>query len=198
MTDKIILYPLINKSDFLYKEYNLLPNDITLINNLIVTPLTLYFLYKKKLKLSFVFLYMRAYLDGVDGYIARKYKKGTKLGEIYDHVSDSIYSGFISLFVLDNITDNEIKYPISYIVSIIIMVCNFNKKYKYIGEKIMGAGGNSETYSTIINMLPCLLILKNKSSSTKYADKEIIRNVYTIFPSMFIRKKNKLLDFKNE
>ena len=116
MTDKIILYPLINKSDFLYKEYNLLPNDITLINNLIVTPLTLYFLYKKKLKLSFVFLYMRAYLDGVDGYIARKYKKGTKLGEIYDHVSDSIYSGFISLFVLDNITDNEIKYPISYIV----------------------------------------------------------------------------------
>ena len=46
-----------------------------------------------------------------------------------------------------------------------------------------------------INMLPCLLV---ENKFFKHIDKEKIRNGYTIFPSMFIRKKNKLLDFKNE
>jgi hypothetical protein len=160
MTDKIILYPIIYKSDFLYKDYNLSPNDITLINNLIVTPITLYSLYKKNIKLAFIFLYLRAYLDGVDGYIARKYKKYSKLGEIYDHVSDSIYSGFIMLFCLDQITQNKIKYCISYMTAITVMICNFDNNYKHISEKIMGAGGSENTYSTLINFFPLIFVNK--------------------------------------
>ena len=162
MSYKIILYPIIKKSDFLYTEYDFCPNDITLINNIIITPLLLYFLYNNKFKLSFLFLYLRAVLDGVDGYIARKYKKYSKLGEIYDHVSDAIYSGFITLYCLEKISKNKgINNSISYIISIIIMMINFDKRLKFIGENIMGAGGSENTYSTLINLIPLIFVNKN-------------------------------------
>ena len=161
MSDNIILYPIIKKSDFLYTECDLCPNDITIINNVIITPLLLYFLYKNKFKLSFIFLYLRAVLDGVDGYIARKYKKYSKLGEIYDHVSDSIYSGFITLYCLSKISKNNgVNNSISYIVSIVIMMINFDKRLKFLGENIMGAGGSENTYSTLINFIPLIFVNK--------------------------------------
>ena len=184
MTDKIILYPIIYKSDFLYKDYDLSPNDITLINNLIVTPITLYSLYKKNIKLSFIFLYLRAYLDGVDGYIARKYKKYSKLGEIYDHVSDSIYSGFIMLFCLDQITQNKIKYCISYMTAITVMICNFDNNHKHISEKIMGAGGSDNTYSTMINFIPLIFITKKINFKNIYLksleNKILLKNILSL------------------
>jgi len=178
MSDNLILYPIIKKSDFLHTEMKLSPNEITLINNLIISPILLYFLYSNNTKISFILLYLRSYLDGVDGYIARKYNKGSKLGEIYDHVSDSIYSGFITLYCLNQISSHhKINYSISYVVSIIIMMINFDKKLKYIGEKIMGAGGKENTYSTLINFIPLLLINKN-INKIKIGLFQNLKNIY--------------------
>ena len=191
MTDNIILYPLIEKSDFLYTELDLCPNDITLINNIIITPLLLYFLYKDKFKLSFLFLYMRALLDGVDGYIARKYKKYSKLGEIYDHVSDSIYSGFITLYCLNKFNNyNIINNSIAYIVAITVMVINFDTKFKHLGEKIMGAGGHENTCSTLINFIP--LICMYNSKKIKNLDINMIQNLkrYMIEKYNYLRIKH--------
>lgn len=191
MTDNIILYPFIKKADFLYTDLDLTPNDITLINNIVITPMLIYFLYKDKFKLSFFFIYIRALLDGVDGYIARKYKKYSKLGEIYDHVSDSIYLGFITLYCLSKINSNkEINNSISYIISIISMIINFDEKFKYVGEKIMGAGGYENTFSTIINLIP--LIFMYNSKKIKKLDINMISNLkgYMIEKYNYLRIKN--------
>tara|TARA_B100000524_G_C23570775_1_gene341719 strand:- start:77 stop:475 length:399 start_codon:yes stop_codon:yes gene_type:complete len=119
---------------------------------------------------------MRALLDGVDGYIARKYKKYSKLGEIYDHVSDSIYSGFITLYCLNKINNyNIINNSVAYIVAIIVMIINFDDKFKNVGEKIMGAGGHENTFSTVINFLPLILMYNN--NKIRNIDVNMIKNL---------------------
>lgn len=196
MKDNIILYPIIYKSDFLHTKYKLTPNDITLLNNLIITPLTLYFLYENKLKLSLIFLYLRSIFDGIDGYIARKYKKYSQLGEVYDHVSDSIYTGFIILFCLNKVNKKtSINNSISFIIAILSMIINFNQEYKQVGKKIFGAEGNTNTFSTIINILPILLLNNNKFDIKNiyekiYLQKEIQNKYLYNFINYIKNKKN--------
>lgn len=181
MKDSVILYPIVNKSGFLYEKYKLTPNNITLLNNLFITPLTLYFLYENKFKLSFIFLYLRSIFDGVDGYIARKYKKYSQLGEIYDHVSDSIYIGFIILFCLNKINKKQsINNTFSFIIAIFSMIINFDDKYKKIGEKLLGSGGGYETYSTLINLIPLLMLQNNQN---KIYLKDIYEKFYLQIPT---------------
>lgn len=157
MRDSIILYPLVYRSDMLYTKYNITPNMITLTNNLIVTPIALIYLELNNIYMTFIFLYLRCLLDSIDGYIARKYKLITILGEIYDHVSDSIYAGYITHYSLNKM-GFFYSSSISFIFAIFTVIVNFNPTFKFIGERIMGSGGNENTYSTLINLLPVLFM----------------------------------------
>ena len=128
ISDELFVYPLVKKSDFLFTTYNVSPNSITLCNAFFITPLLLFSL-QYRLLYSFILFYIRSYCDCLDGYIARKYKQTSKLGEIYDHAFDSITLGYLSLLLCDNII-------LSYFIACIGIFYNFNqeliKKNEYL------------------------------------------------------------------
>ena len=68
----------IKKSDYVFTKLKIEPNTITFFNNLIITPLLLYELYCNYYLVSILFIWIRAYFDALDGYIARKYNKCSK------------------------------------------------------------------------------------------------------------------------
>jgi hypothetical protein len=62
LSDKYLLLPILNKSDFIYTKFKISPNVITLLT--FITDR--YYLKNKKLFL----ILLRVYLDGLDGYCA--------------------------------------------------------------------------------------------------------------------------------
>ena len=88
------------------------------------------------------------------------------------------------LFCLDQITQNKIKYCISYMTATTVMVCNFDNNHKYISEKIMGAGGSDNTYSTIINLIPLIFITKKINFKNIYLksleNKILLKNILSL------------------
>ena len=105
LTDKYILLPFVEKTDFLYTKYGITPNQITITNGLIITNFFLYYILNGNYSISSIFLFLRLLFDGSDGYIARKYKLYSKEGDIYDHISDSIFMGqLFMIFVYGGIT----------------------------------------------------------------------------------------------
>ena len=56
-----------------------------------------------------------------------------------------------------------------------VMVINFDKKFKYVGEKIMGAGGHENTFSTVINLLPLIFMYNN--NKIRNIDVNVIKNL---------------------
>ena len=120
LSDKVYVYPVVRRSDFLFTTHNISPNTITLCNAFIITPLLLLSLQYKSFY-SFFFFYIRSYLDCLDGYIARKYKQTSKLGEIYDHVFDSVTIGSLCLLLSHNII-------LSYFITCVSVFYNFNEE----------------------------------------------------------------------
>lgn len=158
--DKNLLLPIVKKSDILYTKYSIKPNTITLFNGLIVTNLLLYAWMSKKHLLSIFFLYSRLILDGVDGYIARNHNQYTKNGEIYDHISDSVFMGYIFMTFLYKLKYNIIEvFIVGDIVMILSMYSNFDDNAKIISKKILGAGGSYDAYCTLNYIMAQLTII---------------------------------------
>ncbi len=72
-----------------YEKFHLTPNMITLIGG-VMSILALNALKNNNLTMFTTFLIIRQILDGLDGYVARKYKHFSKWGEILDHGIDEI------------------------------------------------------------------------------------------------------------
>ena len=71
------------------RNMGLTPNMVSILS-IILALLGLYFLSKNNI-IIFTVLYSIAYiLDCVDGYMARKYNMGSKLGEFLDHGGDAL------------------------------------------------------------------------------------------------------------
>ena len=64
----------------------------------------MYNLYYDKYFIGLCLVYIRAYLDGLDGYIARKFKHCSEVGEIYDHFSDCLYTGFLTTMLMSKVS----------------------------------------------------------------------------------------------
>ncbi len=153
MSDKQCIYPLVNISDIIYNKFKIEPNTITLVNNLVVTPLLFYHLYYDYFFISLLFVWFRAYLDGLDGYIARKYKRCTEVGEIYDHFSDCLYIGFMTTILMNKVYYLQpYSFPIGYFNSVVAIVCNYDYRLNFIAE-FAGAGGNEDGYSFLLPFL---------------------------------------------
>ena len=84
-----LLYDIAEKLSPMFKRYNLTPNHITTIAN-IVRGLSLVMFYKKHYKVSAVLYIIGYYFDCMDGYFARRYNMTTKFGDLYDHISDVV------------------------------------------------------------------------------------------------------------
>ena len=70
------------------------PNMITTLGN-VFGLISWYFLWKKQVFLFAFFFLMRYWMDCLDGFYARTYKMYSKLGDMYDHISDLINIGVI-------------------------------------------------------------------------------------------------------
>jgi phosphatidylglycerophosphate synthase len=150
MSDKLTIYPVVKQSDWVYTIYKVRPNTITLCNNLCITPLMYYHLYYDEYVFALCWVWIRAYLDSLDGYIARKFDQCSDIGEIYDHFSDCLYAGTLTTLLM-----NKLVYlppyaaSLGYIASIGCVVCDYDKQYHWIA-KLAGAGGNEDGYSFLL------------------------------------------------
>ena len=154
LKDEYLLKPLVKKTDVLYTVFGMTPNMITLINAFIVTGCLFYYWYIDNFIYSFIFLYLRNILDGADGYIARKYKLYSKVGDIYDHMSDCVFIGLYFHLTLNKMNLPEIYLiPICNTVIASTMVLQFSGDYDWISKNTVGAGGNYNSYCTLYYLL---------------------------------------------
>ena len=150
MSDRLTVYSLVKKSDWIYTKCKIEPNTITLFNNLVVTPCMLYNLYYDGYICSLFLVWFRAYLDGLDGYIARKFNKCSKIGEIYDHFSDCLYTGALATMLMSKVLCLQpYSAMVGYAASVTAVVCDYDERYHWIA-KFAGAGGNEDGYSFLI------------------------------------------------
>ena len=151
LTDKYLLLPFVEKTDFLYTIFRFTPNLITIFNGLVITSFLIYYWILDQFWISFFLLFIRNILDGTDGYIARKYKLVSKNGEIFDHICDSIFIGFSSMILLNKL---EYSFAVSSFVGqsiiIVAMVVNFSKNLSWIAEYTVGSGGGYGSYCSLI------------------------------------------------
>ena len=150
MSDRICVYDFVKQSDIVFTKCKIEPNTITLFNNIVITPILFYELYHNYFFVSLLFVWFRAYLDGLDGYIARKYNKCTQVGEIYDHFSDCLYTGTMTSVLLNKVSMVQ-PYAISigYMTAVGCIVCDYDKRFHWIAE-FAGAGGNEDGYSFLL------------------------------------------------
>ena len=120
--DTVTLYKLANKlCDTFNMDVN--PNIITALG-VIPSMASLYFLWKQRLVLFFMFFFIRLFIDCLDGTVARRHSRCTEFGAQLDHTTDLVYytlviaiicwdSGYlITIFaVVMGITFQEIKPP---------------------------------------------------------------------------------------
>ena len=83
-------------SDF-YRDMGLTPNMLTTVS-LFFGALSCYLLYHGYNLLAMITWFIAYYYDCADGFFARKYNMVTKLGDLYDHVSD--VSKVIGIFLI--------------------------------------------------------------------------------------------------
>lgn len=160
LSDRYLLLPIVKKSDFIYTLFNLTPNMITILNGLIVTSFLLYYLIINKFIFSFPLLFLRNILDGIDGYLARKYNLVSKKGEIYDHISDSVFIGFSAMILLIKTGYSlESTFFIGQSIIILSMVVNFSENLFWIAQYSVGAGGNYDGYCSLFYYIYHLVIM---------------------------------------
>ena len=169
LKDKYLLDPFYKKLEFLHTKIGLSPNNITLINATIITNNVIRYWLNKNYIYAFLFLYLRNIFDGLDGYIARKYKLVSRVGDIYDHVSDSIFIGLtVMIFMYKlNFLTHQI-YCTGNFAIILCLVSNFENKFIFIRNKIIGYGGSSDAYCTVTYLLTHFILYTIDNFIVKY------------------------------
>ena len=159
LKDKVLLEPFVNRTDFLYTKWNITPNEITLFNNLVITPCLLYCWFTSRYLIGLVFLLLRLLLDGVDGFLARKYNLNSLEGEIYDHAGDSVFIGFVFMAILQKL---DVSLPLVFVCGMIAMIIatmfNFNPTLQKVSTATLGAGGSYDAYCTMSYLVVHLLL----------------------------------------
>ena len=158
LKDEYLLKPFVEKTLFLHTRFGLTPNNITLINALIVSPL-IFIAYETSFPIAMILTYVRCVLDGSDGMIARKYSLSTPEGEHYDHISDI-------LFITTGLTYIVIKLkiilllPLVYIVGVLAMLVNYSrdKFWKNLGKSMVGVGGGYDSYCVLIYTVYTMIV----------------------------------------
>jgi len=150
MSDGQCIYPFVKRSDIIWTKFQISPNSITLFNNMVISPILLTYLYHDYYLATLLLVWIRAYFDSLDGYIARKYNKTSKEGAIYDHFSDSLFSGTLTNILMSKVAILEPwSFPTGYIMSMFAILCNYDDRF-YLISNIAGAGGNEEGFSFLI------------------------------------------------
>ena len=101
---------------------------------LIVAPVIMFLIIFDKMDFALVLFVIAALTDLFDGYIARKLKEETRLGEILDRVSDKLLIGFpfIAVLIRYNLINWIFVFGIVVILYIMGGVLFFKRKHKPI------------------------------------------------------------------
>jgi phosphatidylglycerophosphate synthase len=159
LKDKVLLEPLVNRTDFLYTRLNITPNEVTLFNNLVITPCLLYCWFTSRYGVGLVFLLLRLLLDGVDGFLARKHHLSSLEGEIYDHAGDSVFIGFVLMAFLFKLgVSMPLVCACGMIAMIVATMFNFNPGLQKVSTATLGAGGSYDAYCTMSYLVVHLLL----------------------------------------
>jgi phosphatidylglycerophosphate synthase len=111
----IIFILISEKLNPIFKKLNFTPNYITTLS-VIFKFITLYSFYYNKYLIATIAIILAYLFDCCDGSYARKYNMTSRLGDLYDHISDITYLIiFCILFLYKDIPKN-IKYPFGVIL----------------------------------------------------------------------------------
>lgn len=105
--DDVIIH-LADKTDGVYKYFNLTPNHLTTLA-LLFGIMTAYYIYKGYNKLATLTFFLSYYYDCMDGNYARKYNMVTNFGDYYDHIVDWFKFALI-LFAMYKKNPKKFKY----------------------------------------------------------------------------------------
>jgi hypothetical protein len=157
MTDRQLIYPLVKRSDGIHTMFHITPNQITLGNNLVISPLIFYYLCGDFFWTSLFLIYIRAYLDSLDGYIARTYKLCSPEGDIYDHFGDCLFAGtMISVLTSKFALLEPYSASMGFFTSVCSVVIDYDTRFEWISKQ-MGVGGNEDGYSLSASIIPVIV-----------------------------------------
>lgn len=124
---------------------NVHPNVITVFGGLLIFPIV-NAIKEKNFKMLLTLLVVRWLADNLDGGIARKYKKTSKMGETLDTLSDSVFA-LASGYYFTRIYDIDIKYYYAVVcIGIWLMIYRydmFNDKEKDTHQKLKEYDGSN-------------------------------------------------------
>ena len=83
--------------DYFHKN-GVTPNILTTMGN-IIRAISIYNLFQGNLYIFFILYIWGFQFDCLDGYFARSYDMCTTLGDVYDHVSDTIFGVFLFYYL---------------------------------------------------------------------------------------------------
>lgn len=180
--DNFIVFELCEPiSDFLNSK-KITPNIVTTIG-VISSLIGAYFLYEHKIYLFILFYLFAYFCDCLDGYMARKYNKQTKLGDYYDHVTDIIQMALIFLILVYRY--NIFKYKnVTILTLVIIIIFAITQGCQ---EKLMG-NNTSDILGITKKMCP-ENFKRNISLFKLFGSGTII--LYVMFLSYYLWLKNK-------
>lgn len=113
---------------FLHEKLGLTPNMITLLS--ILSGLTsAYNLYKGRFTSSAILLVLAQTLDGIDGYVARKYNMTSKFGDRLDHYSDIIVFSLIFCLILKRLWKKSKYFTYLFIVTSSLLTILLKKRH---------------------------------------------------------------------
>lgn len=145
-----ILYYLIEKIEYKFKELNFTPNIITTIS-LIFGLLSSFLLYNNYYLVSSILYFVAYFFDNLDGYFARKYGMCTVFGDWYDHISDIIK--FISIFIVIYLKNKSYLKKILPLVLILMLLF-----FSHMGLQEINYKGNE---SKSLSILKKIILIDN-------------------------------------
>lgn len=119
------VYNALDKITSYFCKYNIHPNVITLVS-LLSNKILFERLKKPNKNLNTIFLIMisHAILDCLDGEVARKCNKYSKLGSRLDYINDHIFISILILYFINKF--HKINYNYKNIVLLVLLISVFN------------------------------------------------------------------------
>lgn len=122
-------------SDPLHK-LNITPNMITIFS-IFINGIVYRLLNTGQNRQAVVFILFHYFLDCLDGYMARKYKQFSVLGDYLDHISDIIFTINVLYQLYKNNSFNRFKWKIMiYICFVLLMMMHLGCQEKIANNKI--------------------------------------------------------------
>ena len=159
----VYVYNTLDKITPYFCQYNIHPNVVTLIS-LISNKVLFESLKKSNKNLNIIFLIMlsHALLDCLDGEVARKCNKYSKLGSRLDYINDHIFMSILILYFINK--NYKINYNYKNIVLLVLLISVFNiyiLDFNVDNHEMKSTIGNIIHNNSVLVILSVFLAIKH-------------------------------------